>query len=156
MKSERKMLLPCLALPLAVSALSALLTGGAGNGYAFCELPPLAPPGWVFPVVRTLLCLLMGLSSYLALRGRAPQQEKRSAAWLYLAQLAVSLIWPILFFRLGWRLFAFFWLMLLWLLALLTQNAFSRLSRTAGYLLLPQLLWVAFSGYLNLTVWMLN
>lgn len=156
MKSERKMLLPCLALPLAVSALSALLTGGAGNGYASCELPPLAPPGWVFPVIRTLLCLLMGLSSYLALRGRAPQQEKRSAAWLYLAQLAVSLIWPILFFRLGWRLFAFFWLMLLWLLALLTQNAFSRLSRTAGYLLLPQLLWVAFSGYLNLTVWMLN
>lgn len=156
MKSERKMLLPCLALPLAVSALSALLTGGAGNGYASCELPPLAPPGWVFPVVRTLLCLLIGLSSYLALRGRAPQQEKRSAAWLYLAQLAVSLIWPILFFRLGWRLFAFFWLMLLWLLALLTQNAFSRLSRTAGYLLLPQLLWVAFSGYLNLTVWMLN
>ena len=156
MKSERKMLLPCLALPLAVSALSALLTGGAGNGYASCELPPLAPPGWVFPVVRTLLCLLMGLSSYLALRGRAPQQEKRSAAWLYLAQLAVSLIWPILFFRLGWRLFAFFWLMLLWLLALLTQNAFSRLSRTAGYLLSPQLLWVAFSGYLNLTVWMLN
>ena len=156
MKSERKMLLPCLALPLAVSALSALLTGGAGNGYASCELPPLAPPGWVFPVVRTLLCLLMGLSSYLALRGRAPQQEKRSAAWLYLAQLAVSLIWPILFFRLGWRLFALFWLMLLWLLALLTQNAFSRLSRTAGYLLLPQLLWVAFSGYLNLTVWMLN
>ena len=150
------MLLPCLALPLAVSALSALLTGGAGNGYASCELPPLAPPGWVFPVVRTLLCLLMGLSSYLALRGRSPQQEKRSAAWLYLAQLAVSLIWPILFFRLGWRLFAFFWLMLLWLLALLTQNAFSRLSRTAGYLLLPQLLWVAFSGYLNLTVWMLN
>ena len=150
MKSERKMLLSCLALPLAVSALSALLTGGAGNGYASCELPPLAPPGWVFPVVRTLLCLLMGLSSYLALRGRAPQQEKRSAAWLYLAQLAVSLIWPILFFRLGWRLFAFFWLMLLWLLALLTQNAFSRLSRTAGYLLLPQLLWVAFSGYLNL------
>ena len=150
MKSVRKMLLPCLALPLAVSALSALLTGGAGNGYASCELPPLAPPGWVFPVVRTLLCLLMGLSSYLALRGRAPQQEKRSAAWLYLAQLAVSLIWPILFFRLGWRLFAFFWLMLLWLLALLTQNAFSRLSRTAGYLLLPQLLWVAFSGYLNL------
>lgn len=68
----------------------------------------------------------------------------------------MSLIWPILFFRLGWRLFAFFWLMLLWLLALLTQNAFSRLSRTAGYLLLPQLLWVAFSGYLNLTVWMLN
>ena len=156
MKSERKILLPCLALPLAVSALSALLTGGAGNGYASCELPPLAPPGWVFPVVRTLLCLLMGLSSYLALRVRAPQQEKRSAAWLYLAQLAVSLIWPILFFRLGWRLFAFFWLMLLWLLALLTQNAFSRLSRTAGYLLLPQLLWVAFSGYLNLTVWMLN
>ena len=156
MKLERKMLLPCLALPLAVSALSALLTGGAGNGYASCELPPLAPPGWVFPVVRTLLCLLMGLSSYLALRVRAPQQEKRSAAWLYLAQLAVSLIWPILFFRLGWRLFAFFWLMLLWLLALLTQNAFSRLSRTAGYLLLPQLLWVAFSGYLNLTVWMLN
>ena len=150
------MLLPCLALPLAVSALSALLTGGAGNGYASCELPPLAPPGWVFPVVRTLRGLLMGLSSYLALRVRAPQQEKRSAAWLYLAQLAVSLIWPILFFRLGWRLFAFFWLMLLWLLALLTQNAFSRLSRTAGYLLLPQLLWVAFSGYLNLTVWMLN
>ena len=94
------MLLPCLALPLAVSGLSALLTGGAGNGYASCELPPLAPPGWVFPVVQTLLCLLMGLSSYLALRGRAPQQEKRSAAWLYLAQLAVSLIWPILFS--GW------------------------------------------------------
>lgn len=156
MKSEWKKLLPCLALPLAVGGLSALLTGGAMKNYASYEQPPLAPPGWVFPVVWTLLYLLMGLASYLALRGRAPQQEKRSAAWLYLAQLAVNLIWPILFFRLEWQLFAFFWLMLLWLLVLLTQNAFSRLSRVAGYLLLPYLLWVTFAGYLNLTIWMLN
>ena len=62
-----KTLLPCLALPLGVGFLSSLLTRSAMDRFAALRQPPLSPPGWVFPLVWTVLYLLMGLSSYLVL-----------------------------------------------------------------------------------------
>ena len=148
-----KALLFDLLLPLGVGGLAALLTGGAMEEYGSLHQPPLSPPGWVFPVVWTVLYLLMGLSSYLVLtagKGRPP------GLGLYCLQLLFNFFWPLLFFGMGLYLPAFFWLLALWGLVLATAVQFSKTSRKAARLLLPYLAWTAFAGYLNLGVYLLN
>ncbi len=156
MKKEWKPLAVCLAIPLAVGGLSALLSGGGMSAFSALEKPPLSPPGWLFPVVWTVLYLLMGYASYLVYRSGRPEQTVQSALTQYGLQLAVNFLWPILFFRLGWYTISFFWLIFLWGLIWVTLKAFSRISGKAGTLLIPYLVWVTFAGYLNLGIAVLN
>lgn len=156
MNSKRKQLLLCIALPLGVGILAGWLTRGSMAEFEAIDQPPLSPPGWLFPVVWTLLYLLMGIASYLVLTSARPQKSIRRSLWLYGIQLGVNFLWPILFFSLSLHLFSFLWLVLLWVLILVTTLRFYQLSRMAGYLMLPYLVWVAFAGYLNLGVYLLN
>ena len=150
-----KKLLICLVIPLAVGGLSALLSGGMSD-YETLIKPPLSPPGWLFPVVWTILYLLMGFASYRVLEADAPKAEKRRALTVYGAQLVLNFLWSPVFFGLGWLLVAFFILVALWILILITGNLFSQIDKTAGTLLLPYLLWVTFAGYLNFAFILLN
>ncbi len=145
----------CLLLPLAVGGLAALCTSDSMKIYPALNKPPLSPPGWLFPVVWTVLFLLMGIASFLVLRTGQPRAIG-SALRVYGVQLLVNFFWPILFFNLQAYLFSFLWLVLLWLLIGVTLFLFYRLSRPAGMLLAPYLLWVTFAGYLNLSVYLLN
>lgn len=115
--------------------------------------PALAPPGFLFPAVWTILYILMGIASYLVLTSGRPND---TALTVYGIQLAFNFFWPIIFFNLGLYLFAFLWLVLLWLLILITAVLFCQISKPAGYLMLPYLLWVTFAGYLNLSIYLLN
>ena len=115
--------------------------------------PALSPPGWLFPVVWSILYLLMGIASYLVLTS---EKTSRSALTVYGIQLVFNFFWPILFFNLGYYLFSLIWLVILWGLILVTILLFFRISRPAGYLMLPYLLWVSFAGYLNLSIYLLN
>ena len=108
MKNDWKKLLICIAIPLAVGGLSALLTGGMMADYGQLNQPPFSPPGWVFPVVWTILYVLMGWGSYRVLVADVPKAQKRNALAVYGAQLAVNFLWSIVFFRLELRLTAFF------------------------------------------------
>ena len=153
---EWKKLLLCLALPLAVGGLAALLTMDGMKTYAQVEQPPLSPPGWLFPVVWTVLYLAMGLASYLVLTSGGDPGAIRRALILYGAQLLVKFLWPLFFFGAKLYLAAFFILAALWLLIWLTLHAFSAIREHAGDLLLPYLIWVTFAGYLNLGVAFLN
>ena len=155
MKCDWKKLLLCLALPLAAGGLAALISGGMASYQALVK-PPLSPPGWVFPVVWTVLYLLMGYASWLELTSGAQADAVRRALMLYGAQLMANFVWPLLFFGLQWRLTALLWLVVLWVLILLTVRAFSKISERAADLLLPYLLWVTFAGYLNLGTFLLN
>jgi len=155
MKINWKQLLISLAIPLAVGALGALLSGGM-NDYKIMVRPPLSPPGWVFPLVWTVLYLLMGYASYLVYTSGKPKDEIKTALTFYVAQLVLNLLWPIVFFGFGWYLVAFFVLVALWALILLTIRKFSAINERAGDLLLPYILWVTFAGYLNLGVFLLN
>ena len=155
MKKTWKLLLGFLAIPLAVGALSALLSGGMAEYGAFLQ-PPLSPPAWVFPVVWTVLYLAMGLASWLVLTSGEPPSRIRSAITVYGLQLAVNFFWSILFFRFDRYLAAFLWLVLLWVLILVTLVRFYRIREAAGDLLVPYLLWVTFAGYLNFGVYLLN
>ena len=155
MKRSVKTFLICLAIPLAVGALSSLLSGGM-DMYQQLVKPPLSPPGWVFPLVWTTLFLLMGWASYRVYVSDAPREQVRRALILYGAQLFVNFLWPIVFFRFGLLLAAFIVLVILWVLIFLTMRAFSRIDERAGNLLIPYFLWVTFAGYLNLGFYLLN
>jgi len=148
MKLQWKKLLVMVAIPLAVGGLSALLSGSP-RGFAQLDAPPLTPPGWVFPVVWTILYILMGLGSYKVLVSGGLREDVTSALAVYFIQLAVNFLWPLVFFRWELRLTAFWILIGLWALVLTTMVRFYRLDQRAGDCLLPYLLWVTFAGYLN-------
>lgn len=152
MKINWKKLLICLAIPLAVGGLGALLSGGMSD-YGAMVKPPFSPPGWVFPVVWSILYLLMGYASYRILESGA---EVKKPLILYGLQLFANFAWPLLFFGGGWFLLSFFWLILLWVLIYLTIRAFSKIDETAGNLLIPYILWVTFAAYLNFGIYLLN
>ena len=155
MKPDIKKLLISLGIPLAVGGLSALITGGMSD-YGMLNQPPLAPPGWVFPVVWTVLYLLMGYASYRVLTSGADKEQIKKALLLYGLQLVFNFLWSPVFFGLQWRLVAFFLLLILWVLIALTIRAFSAIDERAGDLLVPYFLWVTFAAYLNLGVYLLN
>ena len=148
-----KKLLLCIAIPLAVGGLAALLTGSSMEKFSSLKQPPLAPPGWLFPVVWSILYVLMGIASYLVLVSGKPN---RIAMRLYALQLAVNFLWPLLFFRWEFYGFAFAWLVLLWVLIVATAMRFYAITAPAGWLFVPYILWVTFAGYLNLSIAIMN
>ena len=153
MKIQWKKLVASVLLPLGVGGLSALLTGRGMEAFESLNKPPLSPPGWLFPVVWTLLYIMMGLAFYLVW---ASGNLERGEAAAYFTQLFLNFFWSIIFFGFGQYLFAFVWLVLLWLAVAATAVLFGRRVKAAGWLLVPYLLWVAFAGYLNMGVYLLN
>ena len=153
MRKNWKKLLLCLAIPLAVGGLAALLSGGMGEAYQSYVRPPLSPPGWVFGVVWPILYALMGYASFLVAESEG---NKTRAFVLYGLQLAVNFLWPIVFFRLEMVGTALALLAVLWVLVLLTIREFSEYSDRAGDLLIPYILWLSFALYLNFGVYVLN
>ena len=156
MRAKWKTLVFALAIPLGVGGLSALLTRKEMDAFSHLNQPPLSPPTWLFPVVWTILFLLMGLASWLVYRSDAPDGVIRRALTVYGIQLGVNFLWSILFFNLKWYLFSFFWLLLLWGLILVTMILFFPIRKPAGWLLVPYVLWVTFAGYLNFGIYLLN
>ena len=156
LKNNKKLLILCLLVPLAVGGIAALLTGDGMDTFETLSKPPLSPPGWLFPVVWTVLYLLMGFAIYLVLNSGESEAIVNRAVWTYAVQLAFNFVWPILFFGGKMYLLAFIWLVALWLLILLNIVQFHRLDKRAGLLLLPYILWVSFAGYLNLGICLLN
>jgi len=140
----------------AVGLLSGWLTREGTQIYAETIVkPPLSPPGWVFPVVWTVLYALMGISAarvWLA----APSKARNLGLNLFVAQLIVNFFWSPIFFNLQAFGLAFFWLLLLWGLVLWMILRFRKVDSLAAKLQIPYLLWLTFAAYLNLGVWYLN
>ncbi len=143
-----------IAIALAVGGASALVTNNSMELYKTLMLPPLAPPGWLFPVVWTVLFILMGISAALVWRADTP--DRGTALTVYAAQLVVNFFWPVIFFVFEKRLFAFIWLIALLILVIIMISLFKKSSRAAAYLQIPYVLWLLFAGYLNLASYILN
>ena len=156
MKIRKKTLIISLAIPLAAGGLAAFITRDGMKVFETLNKPPLSPPGCLFPVVWTILYILMGVASYLVAVSDEPRRITDRALWVYGLQLVFNFFWPLFFFSLGMYLFSFFWLVILWMLILLTAVRFYRVDPTAGYLMIPYLIWVGFAGYLNLGVSLMN
>lgn len=151
-----KSLVISIAIPLLTGGVAALITMGAMQDFDALNKPPLSPPAWLFPVVWTVLYVLMGVASYLVLRSSASQVEKRSALKVYLIQLGFNFLWSVIFFTLGAYELAFLWIVILLVLVIVTTVRFWRIGRAAGMLMLPYVLWVSFAAYLNLAISAIN
>lgn len=143
-------------LPIAVGVVSSYLTRDAQIMFSVINKPPLSPPGWLFPVVWTILYVLMGIASYIIYQQGKDREDVKTALSFYIVQLAFNFFWTIIFFNYESYLFAFIWLIVLWNLVLITIIKFNKISRVASYLMIPYLIWVTFAGYLNLGIYMLN
>lgn len=156
MKINIRKLITSLALPLFTGILAGFLSRNAIESFASLAKPPLSPPAILFPIVWTILYTLMGISMYIISTSNASETEIADAKNIYFYQLIVNFLWPIFFFNFGWYLFAFFWLLLLWILVFTMIRKFYAISPIAAFLNIPYLIWLTFAGYLNLGIWWLN
>jgi len=141
-----------LFFPLICGTLIGLLTSSFTDYQTF-NRPPLSPPGYIFPIVWSILYLLMGLS-YLIFKNNNNYTKKEST--IYYLQLGVNLLWTIFFFVLKWRLFSIFWTILLLLLVIYLVKLFYEKTKLSSYLNIPYIIWLIFATYLTIGVYILN
>lgn len=112
---------------------------------------PFEIPSIVFPIVWSILYLLMAISLYMV------KKEDSSENYLiYYIQLIVNSLWTLFFFGFKWYLFSFFWIILLIILVVAMIKKFYSIKPLAGYLNIPYFLWLIFAGYLNFMIYYLN
>lgn len=153
-KINIKKLAKCLGISLGIGALSALFTMFGMDSFEKAVKPPLTPPSFLFPIVWTILFILMGISSYIVCN--SDSENRTTALSVYGIQLAVNFFWPIFFFNLEAYLFSFIWIILLWILIIVMIVQFNKVSKVAALLQIPYLLWVTFAAYLNFGIYLLN
>ena len=150
-----KSLIKNLAIPLLIGALAGFLTSGDVKEFtATARQPFFAPPGWVFPVVWTILYALMGFSAYIIENTSSPRKSR--ALTIYYIQLFFNFVWSFIFFSANNYLFAFVWIIILWVLIIATILEFKMIKSRAAYVLIPYLIWVTFAAVLNFSIYLLN
>ena len=155
-KKNRRNIAFWVILSEVVGFLAGLLTRNATEIYSQMAIkPPLAPPGWLFPVVWTVLYALMGIGAGLVYQQPVSPTKDR-ALNLMVAQLVVNFFWPLLFFNARAYGFAVLWLLLLLVLVVWMTLEFRKVSPLAALLQIPYILWLLFATYLNAAVWYLN
>ena len=152
---DLKKLVTSILIPLAVGGISAFITRDDMDIYSRIKRPPLSPPSWIFPVVWTILYILMGISLYLV-RIKKTDINKKTAYISFAVQLFLNFIWSPIFFSMGAYVLAFVVLILLWLSVMVMILLFGRIDRRAAYLNIPYLVWLTFAAYLNLAIAILN
>lgn len=142
------------AISLGIGAISALCTMNSMDLYQKINRPKIAPPAFIFPIVWSILYVLIGLSSYLVHRSK--DNNKESALILYYFQLALNFIWPITFFNYQNFLLALAILLALNISVIILIRLFYKIRPIAAYLLLPYLGWIFFALYLNFWIFLRN
>lgn len=115
--------------------------------------PFLAPPNILFPIMWTILYILMGISYGILKSKNLLNSEIK---WIYYLQLFVNAMWSIIFFIWKWRFLAFLWIILLDVLVIILIIKFYQKNKISGLLQIPYLLWTLFASYLNLSIYLLN
>jgi len=123
--------------------------------YATLRKPFFTPPNWIFSPVWIGLYILMGISLFFIWR-RAGHPKFKIAFIFFFVQLILNILWSVAFFGLKSPLLGLVGIVLLWIAILLTIQNFLKVSKMAGLLLLPYLLWVSFAALLNFSLWFLN
>ena len=139
-------------IPVVVGGIIGFLTSSSID-YNNLQQPFLAPPGFIFPIVWTILYILMGISYGIL---KSNNQTDQQIDLIYYVQLGVNALWSIFFFTLKWRLFSFLWIILLAILVIVMIVKFYNKNKLAGLLQIPYLLWILFASYLNIATYILN
>jgi tryptophan-rich sensory protein len=142
-------------ITLGIGYLSSSFIRGYGEMYNNLIRPVFAPPSWIFPVVWTILYIMMGIAVYrIWMVGKG--ECVRKALVLYFIQLVFNFLWPLIFFRFRLRAIAFLEIILLIIFIALTTAEFYKKDKISGNLMLPYLVWCIFAVVLNYSIWLLN
>lgn len=141
-----------LFFPLVLGGLVGFIISG-NIDYKELLKPPLAPPSWLFPVMWTIIYLLMGISYYLL---KKDYDNLGMVDVLYYVQLGVNLLWSIIFFVFKLRLFACWWIILLDILVGIMIYCFYKIKKVSGYLNILYMVWILFATYLTIGIYILN
>ena len=163
MNKKLKIYIKSILMPVIIGSIVGLVISKFID-YDTLKRPLLSPPSIAFPIVWTILYILMGISygilknQYINNLSILNNKEGKllSTKQLYYVQLAVNTLWSIIFFIFKWRLFAFIWILILIILVILMIIDFYKKNKLAGLLQIPYLLWLIFATYLNLGVYILN
>lgn len=148
-----KKLVISIIIPLLFGFIGYLL-GGDNSIYSSIVTPSFAPPGAIFPIVWTILYVLMGISFYIITNSN--DTDITTPRIIYYLQLIVNAIWPLLFFRFNLFFIAFIWILLLIALVAYMIYLFYKIKPIAAYLQIPYLLWLIFASILNFSIFILN
>ena len=154
MKAKTRVFVYSFILTFLFAAGGGIVTYSGMSGFEAAKQPALTPPSWLFPVVWTVLFGLMAYGAGVIYNSGDVCMPK--AMFIYALQLTMNFWWCVLFFGFRLYLFAFIWLLLLWLAVLVMIILFYRIDRRAGLLQIFYLLWLSFAAYLNLGIWLLN
>ena len=139
--------------PLIVGGIVGFLTKDYID-YSSLDKPPLSPPKIIFPVMWSIIYLLMGISYYLYKRDyNVNNKVVRNS---YYSQLFVNLLWTIIFFVLKLRFIAIIWILLLLIFVVNLCGVFKKFNKISAYLNIPYILWVIFATYLTIGIYILN
>lgn len=155
-KFNLKKFLISLGIPLLVGGFASLITMGDRDIYKDVATPPLSPPQWLFPVVWTVLYILMGISLYLVWNKHDIYIDKKRAYLLFALQLFLNFIWSPVFFTARSFLLAFIILVLLVITVAFMIAAFYDIDKPAALLQIPYIIWILFASYLNIGIYVLN
>ena len=153
------------SLKIILSVVACLLLGGISGiattssitgWYTTIRKPSFNPPNWIFGPAWTLLYILTGIAFALIWNAGTEKKEVKKAMKLFGLQLILNLIWPFLFFTMQNPAIAFIDIVILLIAINSTIRHFAAINKTAGYLLIPYLLWVSFATLLNGSIWYLN
>lgn len=137
-----------------------LVTGffisSSSKQYLNLDKPWYFPPSWIFPVVWTILYILMALAAYRIYQYKKQGEYINGALNFYIIQLALNFLWSFIFFEANLYGLAFVELVILWAFIIITTIKFFKIDKISGILLIPYLLWVTYAGYLNFIIWTLN
>lgn len=151
-KINYKLLIINILIPLAIGLIGNFL--GNPNTYSIINKPAFSPPAIIFPIVWTILYILMGISSYIIMISN--DNNKNKAYLIYIIQLIVNGLWSLFFFRFKLYLFSFFWIILLISLVVIMIYKFYKINKLSAYLQIPYLIWLIFASILNLSIYILN
>ena len=154
MKKINKELIGFIIFPLIVGLISYILSFRGLEVFNSLNKPFLTPPGFIFPIVWTILYILMGYSSYLVYESN--DFHSSCCLKIYLINLFVNFLWSPLFFGLNLRLFSLIWIIVLDFVVIYMILCFYKILKKAGILQIPYLIWCLFATYLNLMFYLLN
>ncbi len=115
---------------------------------------PVNIPGILFPIVWSILYLLMSISCYIIYKSGS--KDKKKAIIIYTVQLIINSLWTLIFFGFEAYLLAFIWILLLFTSIIIMIITFYNIDKRAASLNIPYIIWTAFAGYLNLGIYLLN
>ena len=149
---SRRIFILFLIIPVSIGFLAFLLT--RNNNFDFLVKPVFMPPSFLFPIVWTILYILMGISSYRIYESIS--YHRTTCLIIYALNLFLNFLWPLIFFNLEARLFAFIFILFLDVVVFFMILCFYGIDRKAGLYQIPYFLWLLFATILNFSVYFLN